>query len=560
MIKNLEAGKLRVIPLGGLGEIGMNCMVLEYEDEILVIDCGLLFSDLDHFGVEFIIPDFTYLRERKEKIKGIVITHGHEDHIGAIPFAIKAGIRAPVFASEFAALMIREKSKNYGLESSIELCPFRVGATLQFKHFKIKTVSVNHSIVESVALLIDTPVGKVIHTGDFKIDPTPFYGKKLDKKFFAEAGKNGVLALLSDSTNIEREEHSLSESIIYRKFSQLFAAAEGLIVIAMFSSNVGRMGQILDLAKKLKKKVAIAGRSMEQNVRLALERGYLKGAPSQLIPLDQVHSFPRDSVIVVSSGSQAEQGSALMRASSGEHRQFSLQQGDLVVLSSRYIPGNEKAIGRMVNNLFKQGAEVLYEAVHQIHVSGHATRPELKQMIQWTKPKFFIPIHGEYRHLVHHAKLAETSGVRKENVKIAVNGDVLEFTPNTLEKVDHLEEHRVLVEGRDGNDISRLVLKDRRQLGERGVVFSLLVRNQETREILSGPEIISRGLVHEDQEAWLVEEAKRHVTQIVREYENQLQKGFPEMDLQETMRVELRRFFNKNIGKKPVVLPIILDL
>lgn len=551
---------LKVIPLGGLGEIGMNCMVLEYQDEIIIVDCGLLFSDLDHFGVEFVIPDFTYIKDRKDKVKAYVITHGHEDHIGALPFALKAGIQAPIYASHFSSLLIRERLKEYGLEDRVDLRPFKMGERIEFNHFKIETVSVNHSIVDSAALIIDTPLGKVIHTGDFKIDPTPFIGQMIDLKKFGKAGDEGVLLLLSDSTNVERHEHSMSESIIYQKFEQLFAAAEGLTIVSMFASNVGRMGQVLELAKRLDKKVALAGRSMEQNVRLGIEAGYLKDVEGQLIGLDDIDRFPRNQVIVLSTGSQGEHRSALIRVAMGEHSQIQLEPGDLVLMSSKFIPGNEKAIGRMINNLFKQGAEVLYEAVHDIHVSGHATRPELKEMLTLVKPRFFVPIHGEYRHLVHHSQLAKETGIPQENILIAVNGDVIELTPQSCRVIEHLEEPRVLVEGREGNDVSKIVLRERRQMGEKGVVFSLLVRNAETRRVISGPEIISKGLTHESREGWLIEEAKNLVKKVIIEYESGIGERGPQMDLQETIRVELRRFFNANIGKKPIVLPIILDL
>ncbi len=552
---------LKIIPLGGLGEIGMNCMVIEYEDEILVVDCGLLFSDLDHFGVEFVIPDFTYLKERKDKVRGFLITHGHEDHIGALPLAIKAGIHAPVFASTFSSLLIREKLKEHGLEDRVDLRVFQMGDLIPFKHFKVKTASVNHSIVDSAALLIDTPVGKVIHTGDFKIDPTPFFGQMLDLNLFSQAGDEGVLLLMSDSTNVERHEHSMSESVIYQKFEQLFAAAQGLTVVSMFASNVGRMGQVFDLAKKLDKKILLAGRTMEQNVRLGLEAGYLKGAESRLIKAEDLELYPRNQIIVLSTGSQGESRSALIRMALGEHSQVQLQQGDLVLMSSKFIPGNEKAIGRMINHLFKQGAEVLYEAVHDIHVSGHATRPELKEMLSRVKPKFFIPIHGEYRHLVHHSKLAHEVGIPKDHVILAGDGDVIELTPDSCQVTQKLEETRVLVEGREGNDISKLILKERRQLGEKGVVFSLLVRNAESMRILSGPEIISKGLTHESREGWLIEEAKNVVKKVIADYDRNLSEIHgPGMDLQETIRIELRRFFFQNIGKKPTVLPIVLDL
>lgn len=553
-------GALKVLPLGGLGEIGMNCMVLEYEDEILVVDCGLLFSDLDHFGVEYIIPDVNYLVERKDKVKGFLITHGHEDHIGALPFAIRAGIDAPVYASPFASLLVRERLIDQGLEGRVEIRTFHMGDRIQFKHFGVTTVAVNHSIVDSAALIIDTPVGKVIHTGDFKIDSNPFYGKKLDLDIFRKAGDEGVLLLLSDSTNVEHHEHSMSESIIYQKFEQLFAAAEGLTVVSMFASNVGRMGQIFEIARKMGKKVALAGRSMNKNTTLGEEIGYLKDAGSVLIPIDQVDAHPRNKVIVLSTGSQGEPRAALIRLARNEHPHLALQEGDLVLMSSKFIPGNEKAIGRMINDLFKQGAEVLYEAVHDIHVSGHATRPELKQMLEAVRPRFFVPIHGEYRHLVHHARLAEEAGVDPDNIEIAVNGDVIEFTRETMEFVDHLEETRVLVEGREGSDISKLVLKDRRHLGEKGVVFSLLVRNAESQRVLAGPEIITRGVASPELEIELIPDARKVVARVLKEYDRTLTERGPTMDLQEEIRVSLRRFFNDRLGKKPTVMPVVLDL
>ena len=552
--------ELRIVPLGGLGEIGMNCMVLEYDEELIVIDCGLLFSDLDHLGVDFVIPDFSYLRERKDKIKGIVITHGHEDHIGAIPFALKAGINAPIYVSNFTALLLREKLKEHELEASVDLQTYEIGSSFEVGAFKIQTLAVNHSIVDSAALIIDTPVGRVVHTGDFKIDSDPFYGKVIDLPAFKKAGDQGVLLLMSDSTNVERHTHSLSESVIYTQFEKFFREAKGLTIVSMFASNVGRMGQVLEIAGKLNKKVALSGRGIEQNVRLGAEAGYLKGAESVLIDIQSIDQYPRDQVIVLSTGSQGEYRSSLIRIAQGEHGQIKLQKGDLVLMSSKFIPGNEKAIGRMINSLFKQGAEVLYEAVHDIHVSGHATRPELRTMLERVRPKFFIPIHGEYRHLVHHSNLARETGVPADNVLIATNGDVVGLTSDSCRILEHMEETRVLVEGREGGDVSKLMLKDRRQLGEKGIVFSLVVRNAQTRRIISGPELIAKGLASEQIEGWLLDEGKNLVRRVIEEYEASLNLGAPPIDLQETIRIELRRFFNSNIGKKPIVLPIVLDL
>jgi ribonuclease J len=535
----------------------MNCLVLEHQDEILIIDCGVLFSDLEHFGVELVIPDFSYLLERKHKIKAFVLTHGHEDHIGAVPFAIKAGIRVPIYCSPFTSLLLTERLTEQGLIDSTEIRVFKPGSAFEFDHFKVQTESVNHSIVDACALLIDTPAGTIVHTGDFKIDPTPFYGSRLDERVFKAAGERGVRLLLSDSTNIERCEHTISENVIYQKFEQLFKSAEGMVVIATFASNVARMGQVLEIAQKLGKKVALAGRSMEQNVRLAQSQGLVKDANSVVIEHSQISKHPRNNLIVLSSGSQAELGSALQRVSMGEHRDITIQKGDLVLMSSRYIPGNEKAIGRMINELFKQGAEVLYESVHEIHTSGHAGRPELTQMLEWTKPRSFTPIHGEYRHLVHHAKLGTELGTE---AVIATNGDILDLTKNTYKKVGKLEDTRTWVESRQGDEISREVLKERRQMGGTGVVFALLARDEDTGKIIGGPDVIAKGLISDSLEGWLIDEAKEVVRKTVRENAKNNQGGGPAYDLQEEIRIQLRRFFNQNLGKKPVVLPIVLDL
>ncbi len=551
---------LRILPLGGLGEIGMNCLVLEYADEILIVDCGLMFSDLDHFGVEFAIPDFSWLRERKQKVSGFLITHGHEDHIGALPFALKAGIRAPIYASAFSAMLLKERLKDHGLESEADIRVFRDGDRLPFRHFSVEPVPVNHSIVDAFAMFIDTPHGKVIHTGDFKIDPTPFYGSQLEESRFRKAGDEGVLLLMSDSTNVERHQHTLSENRIYETFENLFAAAEGLTVIAMFASNVARIGQVLSLAERMGKKVAVTGRSMDQNLRLAQELGYCVDAPNVVIPVEEIGNHRRSDVVILSGGSQAELGSALQRMAHGEHRQVILQPKDRVLMSSRHIPGNEKIIGRMINRLFKQGAEVLYEAVHEIHSSGHASRPELKRMLEWTKPKFFLPIHGEYRHLVHHGKLGEEVGIPSDRICVVENGAVLELSDAGFACVEQLEEPRVLVEGRQGGDVSKLVLKDRRVLGERGVVFALLVRNEESRRIIAGPELVSKGFANETLALHLMDEARKLVKKLINEYDRNLREGQPEPDFQETVRVELRRFFERNLGHKPTVMPMILDI
>jgi len=535
-------------------------MVVENDQDLFLIDCGLLFSELDHFGVDFIIPDFSYVVERRDKYRGMVLTHGHEDHIGSISFAIKAGLHGAIYASPFTTLMVRERVAEAGLSDRVEFKTFHPGEKIQVGGFGIQTVSVNHSIVDAVALIIDTPQGKVIHTGDFRIDPTPFFGSELDLSKFQEAGDKGVLLLMSDSTNVERCDHQPSENIIHKKFEQLIHDQTGLLVISMFSSNIGRMGQVLSLAKRMGKKVALCGRSVEQNTRLGLEAEFFKGSESILISPDNLSEYPRNQVVVISSGCQGEFRAALNRIAYGDHKTIKLQPEDMVVLSSKFIPGNEKPISRMINQIFKTGAKVLYESVQEIHVSGHATRPELKSMLEACRPRYFIPIHGEYRHLVLHAALAKECGVPESRVRITSNGDLLSVTPDRLELIEHFEEKRIFVEGRDGNDISKLMLKDRKLMGETGIVFALLVRDQENRRVLSEPEVIFKGLVHENLEGFLIEEAVKRVKTVIVDYETSVDGGDYSFDLQENVRVELRRFFKTNIGKKPVVLPIVMDL
>lgn len=559
----IEPGSLRVIPLGGLGEIGMNCLVLESAEEIIILDCGVMFSDLDHFGVEFVIPDFSYLKDRVDKVKAIILTHGHEDHIGAVPYLLKNGIRAPLYASPFTSLMLREKLTEFGLLQATQIRTFKMGESFQTKDFKILTTSVNHSIVDAAALIIDTPAGKIVHTGDFKLDPTPFFGQRMDESVFKKAGEEGVLLLLSDSTNVERHSCSQSETDVYQSFDRLFAAAEGLTMVAMFSSNVARMAQVFELAKRKSMKVALCGRSMEKNFQLALESGHIKDVAGQLITLDDVDSYERKDVIVMTTGTQGEYRSALFRVAQGEHSLIDLREGDRVLMSSRFIPGNEKDVGRMINNLFRQGADVLYEATHQIHVSGHATRPELKLMLEWTKPRFFLPIHGEYRHLVHHARLATETGMTDEQIIVASNGDVLSIGADHFDLVHQIfPEPRTLIDGRNMNEVSKEMLKDRRKIGESGAIFVLMTLEPDTGNVIAGPEIVLRGIATGEAERLILEKSRELVLRLVRETKRASDAGkvTSSSDLAETIRVEVRRLANSIIGKKPVVVPFILDL
>jgi ribonuclease J len=554
------SGKITITPYGGLGEIGMNCMLIESDSTAILIDCGLMFSELDSFGVQFIIPNFTHLLAKKDKIKAIFATHGHEDHIGALPFAIKAGLRAPIYSSQFTSLMIRERMKDSGLEDAVKLNVLAPGAFVDVGDLRVTTASVNHSIIDAFALFIDTPIGKIIHTGDFKLDASPHFGDIFAHTAFKKAGDEGVLLLLSDSTNVEREDHALLDTTIKENMEELFSKAEGMILVSMFSSNVGRMANIFSIAKKLGRKIVLTGRSMEQNMRLAHERGAVDLDSAGLVPLDQMNQHDRKKLLVLSTGCQGEPRSALNRVAHGEHNYISIGAGDLVVFSSSQIPGNEVSISKIINQLFRSGADVLYDAVADVHTSGHATKPELKKMIEMVRPKFFIPVHGEYRHLVHHAKLAVDTGVIEDNVAVVQNGEVVELTKDGLKFVGLIDELRIMVDGREGTEITRDVLRDRRRMGEMGVVFCMMARERETGRILTKPEVIGKGLINASFEPWLLEEATKIVEKIIIRYKEDLKDGPLKYDLSEEVRVELRRFFDRNIGKKPTVVPIILDV
>ena len=553
------SGKIKITPYGGLGEIGMNCMLIETDSTAILIDCGLQFSELDHFGVQFLIPNFANLLPKKDKIKAIFATHGHEDHIGALSFLVRAGVRAPIYASPFTALMVRERLKENSLDTQVELKTLHSGGEIQIGDMKITAAQVNHSIVDAFALFIDTPLGKIIHTGDFKLDESAFFGDVMEWNLFKKAASEGVLLLLSDSTNVEHQHHSQGEPSVAESLETLFQKAQGMIVVSLFSSNVGRMANIFKIATQMGKKIALTGRSMEQNVRLAHERGAIDLGHTHIIPLDSIKDYDRNQIVLLSTGCQGEPRSALNRMAHAEHNHVKLTPEDMVILSSSQIPGNEKSISHLINELFQTGAQVIYDAIEDVHSTGHATRPELKKMLEMMKPKFFIPIHGEYRHLVHHAELASETGIDEKNICLVQNGEVVELTQDSLMIVDKIEELRVMVEGREGQDISKAILKDRRKLAEGGVVFCLLSREKDSGRILTKPEVIAKGLVSEAFELWLLEEAVKVVEHQIQEYKKDIKLNV-RTDLAESVRIELRRFFDRNIGRKPIVIPLILEV
>jgi ribonuclease J len=560
-MKNVKSKSLVTItPYGGLGEIGMNCMLIETESSAILIDCGLLFTELEHFGVEFAIPNFSHLLARKDKIKAVFATHAHEDHIGAMPFLFKTGIRAPLYCSHFTSLMLREKFREAGLLDAIDLNVLHSGATIKAGDMNITATSVNHSIIDAFSLFIDTPIGKIIHTGDFKLGVTSYFGDVMDTDIFKKAGDEGVLLLMSDSTNVEIDDIVAQEDTILPHLESLVERARGLVVVTLFSSNVGRLASIFKIAQKMGKKVAMSGRSMEQNLRLAQERGAIQLDAGMMIPVNELDRYDRNQVLLLTTGCQGEPRSALNRIAHGEHSSVELTEDDLVIFSSSQIPGNEKTISHLINELFKTGAEVVYNSVEEVHSTGHATRPELKKMLQWVKPKFFVPIHGEYRHLVHHAELAMEAGVSEENIAVIQNGESFELTPDSLEVVEEVQDLRIFVDGRQGEEVTKTILKDRRKIAETGVVFCLMTREKDSGRMLSKPELHGKGVIHESLEVPLFRDALEVVESRIRQYTKELKTGFTDPALAEDIRIELRRFFDRKTGKKPVVVPVILDV
>ncbi len=545
---------LRVVPLGGLGEIGMNCMAIEYQDEMLIVDCGLLFPDLEEFGIDYVIPAFDYILERREKLKAYIITHGHEDHMGALCFAFNHGLAAPVYTTEFASRLIRQRFDEWGLLDELEIKLMTPGKKVSFKHFQLEPCPVNHSIVEALAIAIDTPIGKILHTGDFKIDAEPYFGNTTDLNFFKKLGDEGVLLMLSDSTNVERHSDNPSEKTVHDNLLREFTRVQGMTIVTMFSSNVARVGQVFDIARKLGKKVVLAGRSVDQNVRFAGELKYIKKAEDIVVPIEAVDDHDRTKMIIIASGSQGEFRSALRRIAMGEHRYIRIQKGDEVLMSSRFIPGNELAINRVINELYRQGAEVLYESSHQIHTSGHASRPELERMLKAVRPKFFVPIHGEYRHLVHHGALARECGVAAKNVVVAINGSVMELSADALTVVEQREESGQLID-QSGAIVPKEVLKQRRKLAENGMVVSAFGIDFEKGRLTLGPRVHSYGILQEEDGQFLSEEAVELVEDFIKRNRGKLQPA----RLLEAIRIELRRYYFDQTGKRPVTIPVAID-
>ncbi len=548
---------LRIIPLGGLGEIGLNMMAMEYGDDLIVIDCGLMFPEDYMLGIDLVIPDITYLRKNRHKVKAFIITHGHEDHTGALPFVLKE-INVPIYATALTIGLIEAKLSEFGLMGNIALRTVKPRDTVTIGAFTVEFIRVSHSIVDGVGLAIKTPLGVVVHTGDFKMDQTPVDGEVMDYARFAEYGDRGVLVLLSDSTNVEREGYSLSEREIGTNLEDIFRRCTGRIIVAVFSSNIHRIQQVLDTADRFGRKVILNGKSMLANVRIARQLGYLKVAEGLIVDIKELNNIPPQRVVLLTTGSQGEPMSALTRMAMDNHKYIKITEGDTVVLSSKFIPGHEKAITNMMNHLHRRGADVIYEKVSEVHVSGHASQEELKIMLNLVKPRYFIPVHGEYRHLVRHCRLAKRVGVPEENIILAENGDVVVFTENGAGIKERVECGKVFVDGKGVGDVSEMVLKDRIHLSKDGMVVVITALNERTGELIYGPDIISRGVVFEQTGGELMEKAKTIVIDTLGSI-NVEAKTDP-LEVKEEIRRALRKFFNRSLDRKPVILPIIIEI
>jgi ribonuclease J len=551
-----ENGKLQIIPLGGLGEIGKNMTIIRFQDNILIIDAGLMFPEDDMLGVDLVIPDLTYVIENSDKIKAIVLTHGHEDHIGALPYLLKK-IDVPVYGTPLTLGILGGRLKENGVSSS-KLKAIEAGHKLRIGCFNLEFLRVNHSIADSVAVAVHTPVGVVVHTGDFKIDQTPVDGQVTDFTRFAQLGEKGVLVMMSDSTNAERTGYTQSEKTVGAKFDEVFRTVQSRIIIATFSSNVHRIQQAVDSAAKYKRKVAVIGRSMVNVVNIALELGYLKMPEGTLIAIEEINKYPASQVVIITTGSQGEPMSALTRMAMADHKKISILPNDTVIISANPIPGNEKLVSRTVDLLFRLGADVIYERSSGIHVSGHASQEELKMMHNLVKPRFFIPVHGEYRHLIQHKKIAMELGMPKENIFVAENGSIIEISGNKGAIAGKVTAGKVLVDGLGVGDVGNIVLRDRRQLSQDGILIVVVTIDKQDWVVVAGPDIVSRGFVYIREAEELMDEAKEKVQAALdRCKENCVSEWSA---IKSAVRDSLGRFLYEKTRRRPMILPIIMEI
>ncbi len=548
---------LKIIPLGGLGEIGLNMMVFEYGESLLVVDAGLMFPEDYMLGIDYVIPDMGYLKKNRSKLVGIVLTHAHEDHIGAIPYLLRE-INVPIYGTPFTLGMVRHKLEENDLLANAKLIKIVPRSKLTLGDFELDFIRVAHSVVDGVGIAIRTPEGLIVHTGDFKISHSSINSMDTDVSRFAQLGEEGVLALLSDSTNVEKDGYTISDKQVGETLANIAVESQGRIIIALFASSISRIQQIINIASKTGRKVVFNGKSIEISTQLAKELGFLHIPFNTEIEIGELDAYSEEETLIITTGSQGEPMSALARMAAGNHKYIKIQPGDTVILSSKFIPGNEKAITNIINNLYRLGANVIYEKISAIHVSGHAFREELKMMIQLTRPQYFIPIHGEYRHLVHHARLARDLGIPDDRVLLAENGQIIQFDETGGKIGQNITTGRVLIDGKGVGDVGRSVLKERRLLSEEGLVMVSMVFDEETGIVIYGPEIVSRGFVFETETGHLLEDAICVVLEIVEEVgpddPNRLHR------IRAMVQSALKKYFYFTIGRRPVILAFIQEI
>lgn len=548
--------KVKIIPLGGLGEIGKNITVIECDDEIVVIDCGIAFPDEEMYGVDLIIPDITYLKNNVEKIKGIFLTHGHEDHIGALPYVLKE-INVPIYGSKLTIGIVKTKLEEHNILSEVKLNNVDPGDVVSFKKIKVEFIRNTHSIADSCSLAIFTPVGIILHTGDFKIDYTPIDGQKMDLQRISNLGKEGVALLMADSTNVERQGHSLSEKSIGFTLDRVISNAKGRVIVATFASNIHRMQQIVDASFKSNRKIIFNGRSMENISKVAMELGYLHIPNNDVISIDDLKNYENDKITLITTGSQGEPMASLARIAFSNHRKIAIEPNDTFIISASPIPGNDKLISRVINQLFRKGADVIYEDLEDVHVSGHAYQEELKLIHTLVNPKYFMPVHGEYRHLKHHGDLAENLGMKKNNIFILETGNVLELTKNECRKEGKVRTGAIFVDGLGVGDVGNIVLRDRRHLAQDGMLTIVVAIERETLSIVSGPDVITRGFVYVKESEALINKVKELS---INELERCLSMGVIEWYvLKGNIKKTIENYIYETTKRRPTIIPIIME-
>jgi ribonuclease J len=548
---------LKIIPLGGLGEIGLNMMVFEYQDTLFVVDCGLMFPEGYMLGVDYVIPDMGYIQANRSKVAAVVLTHAHEDHIGALPFLLRI-VNVPVFGTPFTLGVVRNKLEESGQFQTARLHEIKAGGRIKLGEFKLEFIRVRHSVVDGVGLAIETPLGVIIHTGDFKISHNNVDGMATDVNRFAMYGNKGTLALLSDSTNVEKEGYTISAEQIGASLARITEGSRGRIIIALFASNITRIQQVVNIARARQKKIVFNGRSIEVAVRLAKKLGYLEIPAEMELDVGDIGYYPDDEIILVTTGSQGEPMSVLARMAAGTHKYIKIRKEDTVVLSSKFIPGNERAIAGIINRLYRLGADVIYEKISDIHVSGHGFREELKLMINLTKPRYFMPIHGEYRHLIHHSRLAQSIGVPSERVLLAENGQAVVFNDQGGRLRERIATGRVLIDGKGIGDVGHSVLKERRNLSEHGLVVVVMALDEETGTIVHGPELFSRGFVFELETGHLVDDAVCVVLEVVEDVSPETPARAAK--IRAKLQSVLKQYFFFTIARRPTILPVIIEV